>query len=595
MEQQPMGLRYTGQLMLGVVRIYGRKVQYLMDDCKDTRERITMAFRPGMVDLPEDQIRATRNAITFTDHHGANLDPVDVLDWSFNVPDDAAPRGVHTASLTQNNLLSREYGAFNFGRPAPESIYGDDASRQGSHDDTSHLDSQDFGGIDLGIMNDDWDMEQGRDAQRERSRSKSLMPMSSPHHHPPSDDLPGLDLDMNEDAANFDGGIDLDLGLDLDNDNLFDIPELVAPDDKDVDNLDADERTRRETSALSTPPPLSPPPSTVDVTPRTAKRIADVQEKPKAVKRVRIVRADEELELADEEFEPPTEDDSGILAVERFIPADPESARLDDVIENPAKHFLPNVKVDAETLFFAGPAGLAPQLSALFLFNTNVLRRHRGVEDVEEQREAKKPRLEVASEDEDDEDIEEGRRQSRAPSEAGGGFGFDPNHGMDAFDGPADVTFDLDAPMTPITKSMRASSLVPSHRATSVFPDDGEYPLAIFDTRGPQSATQAEESLVSDLGTPSKSIADSATATQAGGISKTTTMAMGVLRREIEAIEADDPVVNFDRVSRGATKRAAAGFFFELLVLGTRDCVRLDQAKPFGNIQVRAKEKLWEP
>ena len=43
-----------------------------------------------------------------------------------------------------------------------------------------------------------------------------------------------------------------------------------------------------------------------------------------------------------------------------------------------------------------------------------------------------------------------------------------------------------------------------------------------------------------------------------------------------------------------ASRRAAATFFFELLVLGTRDCVKLTQPEPFSNIEVRAKDKLWE-
>ena len=43
-----------------------------------------------------------------------------------------------------------------------------------------------------------------------------------------------------------------------------------------------------------------------------------------------------------------------------------------------------------------------------------------------------------------------------------------------------------------------------------------------------------------------------------------------------------------------ATRRAAAAFFFELLVLGTRDCVQLSQPAPFENIEVRPKTKLWE-
>jgi cohesin complex subunit SCC1 len=29
-------------------------------------------------------------------------------------------------------------------------------------------------------------------------------------------------------------------------------------------------------------------------------------------------------------------------------------------------------------------------------------------------------------------------------------------------------------------------------------------------------------------------------------------------------------------------------------VLGTRDCVKLEQKKPFEGIEVRGKEKLWE-
>jgi cohesin complex subunit SCC1 len=43
-----------------------------------------------------------------------------------------------------------------------------------------------------------------------------------------------------------------------------------------------------------------------------------------------------------------------------------------------------------------------------------------------------------------------------------------------------------------------------------------------------------------------------------------------------------------------ATRRAAAAFFFELLFLGTRDCVHLSQSAPFENIEVRPRTKLWE-
>ena len=71
-------------------------MQYLLDDCKETKDRISLvslwsitrlgsgrdeliiqAFRPGAVDLPEDQIKASKNAITFSDARN----DFDFFDW----------------------------------------------------------------------------------------------------------------------------------------------------------------------------------------------------------------------------------------------------------------------------------------------------------------------------------------------------------------------------------------------------------------------------------------------------------------------------------------------------------------------------------
>lgn len=43
-----------------------------------------------------------------------------------------------------------------------------------------------------------------------------------------------------------------------------------------------------------------------------------------------------------------------------------------------------------------------------------------------------------------------------------------------------------------------------------------------------------------------------------------------------------------------ASRRAAASFFFELLVLGTRDCVQLEQTGSFKDIAIQGKDKLWQ-
>lgn len=66
-----MALRLSGQLLLGVVRIYSRKAKYLLDDCNEALLKIKMTFRPGVVDMTEEQLAVNRNAITL---QGNNLD-----------------------------------------------------------------------------------------------------------------------------------------------------------------------------------------------------------------------------------------------------------------------------------------------------------------------------------------------------------------------------------------------------------------------------------------------------------------------------------------------------------------------------------------
>ncbi|TDH65952.1 uncharacterized protein CCR75_002645 [Bremia lactucae] len=61
--QVPLALRVTGHLLLGVVRIYSRKVKYLYSDCSEALVKIKLAFRPGVVDLPTNNQQASSHAI----------------------------------------------------------------------------------------------------------------------------------------------------------------------------------------------------------------------------------------------------------------------------------------------------------------------------------------------------------------------------------------------------------------------------------------------------------------------------------------------------------------------------------------------------
>ncbi|KZW00273.1 hypothetical protein EXIGLDRAFT_604643, partial [Exidia glandulosa HHB12029] len=110
---------------------------------------------------------------------------------------------------------------------------------------------------------------------------------------------------------------------------------------------------------------------------------------------------------------------------------------------------------------------------------------------------------------------------------------------------------------------------------------DMSCPIALFDTK--QSTQEDRE-------------ADDAAADNSKGYSKNTTRALAIVRRELQPVNGQPRAepMSFVKMSEKATRRAAASFFFELLVLGTRDCVKLSQAGPFENIEVRAKDKLWE-
>ncbi|XP_037539970.1 double-strand-break repair protein rad21-like protein 1 [Nematolebias whitei] len=77
-----IGLRTSGHLLLGVVRIYSRKAKYLLADCNDAVVKIKIAFRPGQTDMPVEGLEATVKAITlvedFTAFDAQFPDPSDI-------------------------------------------------------------------------------------------------------------------------------------------------------------------------------------------------------------------------------------------------------------------------------------------------------------------------------------------------------------------------------------------------------------------------------------------------------------------------------------------------------------------------------------
>lgn len=60
----PLALRLTGQLLLGVVRIYAKKVAYLYQDCNDALVKIRLAFRHSQLELAPEGATAANHVIT---------------------------------------------------------------------------------------------------------------------------------------------------------------------------------------------------------------------------------------------------------------------------------------------------------------------------------------------------------------------------------------------------------------------------------------------------------------------------------------------------------------------------------------------------
>ncbi|KDQ55875.1 hypothetical protein JAAARDRAFT_180766 [Jaapia argillacea MUCL 33604] len=618
-EVEIMALRLSGQLLLGVVRIYSRKAKYLLDDCNEALLKIKMAFRPGLVDLTEDQLNVKSNAITLQGND-VDLDFLlpDVnweMDFDLQIPQ---PQGHHVAKEADITLASADDIDFNVDDPG----YGWDLGP------SDGIGSQDYD-IDLGLDFDDrpvptdqapreeddsFSVEVGRDAPVRRDARESLashllgqhgedmdMDILSQKSREPSEHPFGADVDMD---FGLDLGMDVDLGIDF-NDH--------PPSDREK----TPGQTRSATSPLSEPPQTPPP--DVPLTPGAA--VAEAQAsgtkaKRKQKEKKQIIDAVTELEDGPgartgrgRNATEANKDVSDILTEPHFLPRSTLTMRLLEIREDPLAHFLPTKVTPNGTYFCAAPPGMAPELAELFMRPLQHAAGPKRRAASPEKGPNKKPRLEssVAPEDE----VEEARRaESLAPSIALGsdalgrrsvGPGLDADLNLDFGDQTGgledfqmDIGGDVDvgagvADIDLGEQRARSKSIAPSEltrlsrMSTPVLEGEGEEsyadadcPIAVFDARSQQGQEAADQ--------------------EGKGYSKNTVKALNIIRKELqpgEDEEEEEKVMSFGKMSHKASRRAASSFFFELLVLGTRDCVNLQQNGAFENIEVRAKEKLW--
>ncbi|XP_046786722.1 double-strand-break repair protein rad21-like protein 1 isoform X3 [Gallus gallus] len=99
-----IALRTSGHLLLGVVRIYHRKTKYLLSDCSEALTKMKTAFRPGLVDLPEESCEAAYQSITL---------PEEFHDFETTLPDlnaiDVAEHFTLNQSRAEDITLKEDY------------------------------------------------------------------------------------------------------------------------------------------------------------------------------------------------------------------------------------------------------------------------------------------------------------------------------------------------------------------------------------------------------------------------------------------------------------------------------------------------------
>ncbi|KAF1834856.1 hypothetical protein BDW02DRAFT_647354 [Decorospora gaudefroyi] len=202
----PLALRLNAQLLLGEVRIYHKKAHYLQDDCNEALWKIKMAFRPGNIDLPAQTHVANPTNLILPDQ-------ITDLDLLAPMPDPSfllsQPFGAnfHLGNTTEPDWDNSQFLSGSIEQPRMEPME--------LPDDNLNLDIGEGDDLDPPLAYDEGtSIEVGRNAPLDRRQSDEFTAMEK-------------DLVLDDD----------NLGIDIGEDpptELPDAPELNLGDDMDI-------------------------------------------------------------------------------------------------------------------------------------------------------------------------------------------------------------------------------------------------------------------------------------------------------------------------------------------------------------------------
>ncbi|ODQ81205.1 hypothetical protein BABINDRAFT_7028 [Babjeviella inositovora NRRL Y-12698] len=194
---QPLALRLSGQLLLGVVRIYSRKAKYLLDDVADALLRLKSAFKSSnSVTLPVDEtvvplIRSLTLRDTVT---GTDLLYQEPLNLNF---DDSAVNFSairHDTANLHTSLFAHSQPDFNTSIEIPRRHQRDDLEQRDDEDDLDlnfDIDLPKDDALDLGL-DFDTSVEVGRAGEAPLADEMTVFPeLSFPEEHQQDFDMGG--------------------------------------------------------------------------------------------------------------------------------------------------------------------------------------------------------------------------------------------------------------------------------------------------------------------------------------------------------------------------------------------------------------------
>ncbi|OJD21356.1 hypothetical protein ACJ73_07305 [Blastomyces percursus] len=537
--QAPMALRLSGQLLLGVVRIYSRKTRYLLDDCNEALMKIKMAFRltnnndlPSSVTLPAGGITLP-DVLTESDLF-MNLD-TSVL-FSQPMPQLATEGKRPTSSLGWSSQLLPD--------STPTQRFATPIERPHLEDDTGLV--LDLGEDDMPLGHD-MSIEVGRDAPAPRSVGDDLF---SDDHRPFDDDLelhhseagiqfgkPGAEVDAHDNVDNF---------LQRDDDVLMggieeELRVPIAEEDTTVMPVGESSGFLRDSQS----PLSSVRSSVVRELDDSFMNENETIRQPQKVKRRKIIQLDIDTVISSHQIKEQQADRSSILKPASILPRDPLLLTLMNMQKN--GDFVSSV-------MGGNYQNWAPELREMLSIDAvrqaSELKRKRdsGIADMDVDGADKMPRLDLGEED-----------------------GF--LHADEGVELGGDTTLNQQSEI---------------HLA-----GDEERPHDLSDDEA--AAYQA------DGFNDSSSVVHPA---ESGPISLGTQHAVHLLRdrfggepsSEGTAQTKKNSVVFQDLLPENITSKSdATKMFFEVLVLATKDAVKVEQSPGTigGRLKIRAKQGLW--